>query len=66
MTFAAGISGDFAISSNTCASTLPPYSSCAIGVTFTPTAAGARVGVLTLTDTAAGSPQMVKLSGTGM
>jgi hypothetical protein len=66
MTFAASISGDYAIASNTCASILPPNSSCTIGVTFTPTAAGAQAGALTLTDTAVGSPQTIKLNGTGM
>ena len=38
---------------------------CAIGVTFTPTMTGVRTGSLTFTDTAVGSPQTIKLSGTG-
>src|SRR5437588_532616 len=38
---------------------------CTIDVTFTPTASGARSGTLSLADNAAGSPQMVPLSGTG-
>ena len=35
-------------------------------VTFTPTAAGARGAAVTITDNAAGSPQMVGLTGTGL
>ncbi len=64
MPFDAAISGDYAISSNTCASTLAADAKCAIGVTFTPTMTGVRTGSLTFTDTAVGSPQTVKLSGT--
>jgi FG-GAP-like repeat/Abnormal spindle-like microcephaly-assoc'd, ASPM-SPD-2-Hydin len=50
---------------NACGSTLAPDASCAIGVFFDPTAAGARTGTLTITDSATGSPQTVTLSGTG-
>jgi len=60
--------GDYA-SSNTCPSgsnTLAVDSSCTISVTFTPGANGARSANLTLTDTAADSPQSVGLGGTGM
>ena len=39
--------------------------SCTIGVTFTPTAAGAATGALSVSDDATGSPQMVTLTGTG-
>lgn len=39
---------------------------CGIAVTFTPTAAGTRTASLRLTSTAAGSPQIVPLSGTGV
>jgi hypothetical protein len=38
--------------------------SCAINVTFTPTASGSRSGSLTLTDNAGDSPQTVSLTGT--
>jgi hypothetical protein len=41
-------SGDFAVSSTTCASSLGPLASCAISVTFKPTASGTRVGQLTV------------------
>ncbi|HUI41980.1 MAG TPA: choice-of-anchor D domain-containing protein [Terriglobia bacterium] len=48
-----------------CGATLTAGKSCDISVTFTPTAAGARKGTLTVTDNAAGSPQSVGLTGTG-
>jgi Protein of unknown function (DUF1573) len=57
-------SGDFA-ETNTCGSSLAPGASCTITVTFTPTAAGSRTGVVTITDNASSSPQIVALSGTG-
>ncbi len=65
MTFAASITGDYAIASNDCPATLGAKGTCAIGVTFTPGATGARPGALSFTDTAANSPQMVKLIGAG-
>jgi len=46
-------------------STLAPGSSCTINVTFTPQAAGAAIGTITVTDDAGNSPQTVALSGTG-
>ncbi|MGH9393910.1 MAG: hypothetical protein ACRD1E_07045, partial [Terriglobales bacterium] len=44
---------------------LDPGASCAIQVTFTPAASGARAGLLAVADNAAASPQSVALSGTG-
>ena len=58
------VTGDFA-ELNTCGSGLAPAASCAINVTFTPTATGSRTGLLTITDNAAGSPQVVNLGGGG-
>jgi hypothetical protein len=58
-------SGDFAVSSTTCGSTLAAGTHCAIKVTFTPTQLGARTGAITITDNAPNSPQTVPLSGTG-
>jgi hypothetical protein len=49
----------------TCGASLAAGASCAINVTFTPSATGARAATLTLTDDDAGSPQTVALSGTG-
>jgi hypothetical protein len=48
-----------------CGSSLAAGSSCAIDVSFDPTASGARTGTLAISDNAAGSPQTVPLSGTG-
>jgi hypothetical protein len=56
--------GDFA-ETNTCVTPLTGGANCNISVTFTPTALGTRTGTLTVTDTAAGSPHTVSLSGTG-
>ena len=58
------VTGDFA-QLNTCGAGLAPAASCAINVTFTPTAAGSRTGLLTITDNAPGSPQVVNLGGGG-
>ncbi len=57
-------SGEFA-QSNNCGSSLAASGSCTINVTFNPTSLGAVTGALTVTDSAATSPQLVKLTGTG-
>ncbi len=57
-------SGDFSQTSN-CGASLAPRASCTIDVVFSPTAFGAATGTLSLADNAAGSPQVVQLSGTG-
>ena len=57
--------GDFS-QTNTCAASVAVGAKCSISVTFTPTAAGNRYGLLTLTDNAADSPQTVALAGTGL
>ena len=57
-------SGDFA--ATTCGSSLAGGTSCTISVTFTPTAAGARTGTITITDSVASSPQKVTLTGNGV
>jgi hypothetical protein len=57
--------GDFAVASSTCGSSLAAGSTCTISVTFKPTATGARSGLLQVKDNGAGSPQKVRLSGTG-
>jgi uncharacterized protein YdbL (DUF1318 family) len=58
-------SGDFAISSNTCGNSVAAGTACSIGVTFHPTAAGTRSGLITISDNAANSPQKVALTGVG-
>ena len=51
-------SGAFA-QTNNCVAPLQPFTNCVINVTFTPTAAGASTGALTLTDNAPDSPQIL-------
>ncbi|MEO6797998.1 MAG: choice-of-anchor D domain-containing protein [Candidatus Dormibacter sp.] len=59
-------SSEFAVDLNGCTSGLAtPQASCRITVQFTPSVAGSRSGTLTLTDSAAGSPQSVSMTGTG-
>jgi uncharacterized repeat protein (TIGR01451 family) len=58
-------SGDFA-QTNNCGTSLAALSSCSILVTFTPTATGTRIGAITISDNAVGSPQNVSLTGIGI
>jgi len=63
--------GDFAISDGCplSPSTLqqgPLSNTCGVGVSFTPTAAGARTATIKVTDSAPGSPTTINLSGTGV
>lgn len=51
---------------NNCGSSVVVGGSCSIGVTFAPTATGSRAANLSIGDNAAGSPQSVSLSGTGV
>jgi hypothetical protein len=60
------ISGDFAITSSPCSTIAVSGGSCTVQVTFTPTALGTRNGTLTITDSSAGSPHEVVLTGTGV
>lgn len=55
----------FAISANTCGTSVPALSKCTISVTFTPTQTGAAAGNVTITDSDNLSPQVPKLTGTG-
>jgi phosphatidylserine/phosphatidylglycerophosphate/cardiolipin synthase-like enzyme len=57
--------GLFAITANTCGSSLATSASCTISVNFTPTAAGTFTAALSLVDNAPGSPQSVSLTGVG-
>ncbi|MBZ5719889.1 MAG: choice-of-anchor D domain-containing protein [Acidobacteriia bacterium] len=60
-------SSDFTQTSN--CSTIPPNPGrpffCTVNVTFTPSGAGPRSGLLTVTDSDATSPQMVSITGAG-
>jgi len=62
------VTGDFSIPYNGCTGMLAPGagSSCQITLSFTPKAAGARTGNLTISDSAPGGKQTVALSGTGI
>jgi Abnormal spindle-like microcephaly-assoc'd, ASPM-SPD-2-Hydin len=59
------VTGDFAISANTCGAQVAAAASCKVSLTFTPTAKGMRTGALSFNDNAPGSPQTVALVGTG-
>jgi hypothetical protein len=50
---------------NNCGTDLAASATCTVYVAFTPTVAGARTATLSVADDATGSPQTVKLSGTG-
>ena len=57
--------GDFA-QTNNCVSIAANSGTCTIQLTFTPTSSGTRSGTVTLTDSAANSPQSVSLTGSGI
>lgn len=63
-------SNDFSVSNNTCGTPpnaqLPAGNSCTVTVSFKPSQANSRSGVLTIVDDAIDSPQTVGLSGTGV
>ena len=59
----AAVSGDFAISANTCGATLAAQAGCSIALVFKPTASGSRTGVLTVNDSV--GTQSAQLSGVG-
>ncbi|PYV26998.1 MAG: hypothetical protein DMG27_05145, partial [Acidobacteria bacterium] len=65
LTISGSNSGDFS-QTNNCGSTVAQGANCAINVTFTPTASGARSGAVTITDNASGSPQIANLTGAGI
>jgi len=61
-------SSEFVIdgSTTTCiGAALVPGSSCAVGLKFSPIATGLQLGMMTVSDTAVNSPQIVSVSGTG-
>jgi hypothetical protein len=68
LNFSFAASGNYAISSSgtTCGASLALKAKCNIAVTFSPTAAGAINGALTITDATSFSTQLVSLSGTGL
>ena len=58
--------GEYSVSAPCGVATLAPQSSCAVQVTFTPTALGSRPGTFVVTSSDAGSPAVVPLSGTAV
>jgi hypothetical protein len=56
----------YVISSNTCPASLAAGANCVIHLHFYPQVTGAASAALTITDNAAGSPQSVALTGTGL
>jgi len=58
--------GDFAVVFNNCGTSLAAGMSCTIGISFTPTAAGARSALLTIADSAPSNPETMWLTGTGL
>jgi hypothetical protein len=59
------VTGDFT-QTNNCGGGLPAGNSCAVNVTFTPSATGARTGSLTLSSNSSNTVSPVTLSGTGV
>jgi hypothetical protein len=59
------VSGDYA-ETNNCAGSLAANSSCTVNVTFNPSVAATITGALSFSDSATTSPQLVKLTGTGV
>ena len=57
------VNGDFHLAANTCGATLLPQSGCTVSIAFTPMAAGARSGLLTVASGA--GTQTAALTGTG-
>jgi hypothetical protein len=57
--------GDFEVSATTCTTSLAAKAKCTIGVTFTPTQSGSRIGQLSVSDSAMNNPQTATLEGTG-
>jgi hypothetical protein len=57
---------DFAKSATTCGASLASKANCTISIGFTPSITAAETATLTITDSAANSPQAVSLTGTGV
>jgi hypothetical protein len=62
-------SGNYTVSpggTSPCGTSVAAHATCTFQVTFTPTNTGTIAGVATITHNASGSPQVVKLTGTGL
>ncbi len=58
------VNGPFA-QTNNCGAALAPEASCRVSITFTPTAAGAATGTISVASSGPGSPTVINLAGTG-
>jgi hypothetical protein len=58
-------SGDYSESDN-CAGSVAPSGNCTLLITFMPNSAGTLTGVITLSDDANNSPQLITTKGTGV
>jgi hypothetical protein len=63
--FTGANSSSFVLTTKTCSTSLAAGASCTLSVAFKPASAGTFTASLATTDNAAGSPQLVTLSGTG-
>jgi len=61
-----GTDGSSFVFANTCGTSLAVGANCTIHGHFAPAAGGALTAAVTITDSATGSPQSIKLSGTGV
>lgn len=59
------VTGDFAITRNTCGASIGPGQKCFVEVTATPTAVGARAGKLSVVSGSLATPLVVNLTGAG-
>lgn len=62
----ATVTGDFQIAVNNCTTPVSPGGTCELVLNFSPTAAGTRIGTLTLTDNVSPGVQTVQLVGQGL
>jgi hypothetical protein len=56
---------DYQITSNGCDGSVAPNTSCNLGITFTPSVIGTRTAKMVFSDNGGGSPQSVKVTGSG-
>ena len=62
---AVNVSGDFVVPGKTCGETIAAGQTCRLKISFSPTASGARTGVLSIATSAGNVPQQVSLVGRG-
>ena len=57
--------GDFALTANTCGTSLPTQTGCTVSIVFRPTASGVRTAALTVTDDVGGADEFANRDGYG-